>query len=191
MTSIRQSRSRSYRVIGRLPSYNSMRRSRPNASAIIQVCFLSSSDSRPVIRMRYRVSLALVSYDLLHEPFGLPHPHPPGDEFRQQRVASAARVRDSRTVALSIPRQVSAAIIVHAGYVHSVLLGRRHYRDQQSKRCQHFSLRSRWSSMTKLRIASGSCARCHRHSLRPASSFTFESTAARAALMAYAAAPSS
>ena len=41
---------------------------------------------------------------------------------------------------------------------------------QQSKANQHNSLRSRWSSSTSARISSGSWARCHWHSKRPASS---------------------
>src|SRR5262249_15991038 len=39
---------------------------------------------------------------------------------------------------------------------------------QQSNTDQQMSLRSRWSSSTSSRIASGSWSRCHRHSSRPA-----------------------
>ena len=41
---------------------------------------------------------------------------------------------------------------------------------QQSKTPQQRSLRARWSSSTRSRTASGSCARCQRHSSRPAAS---------------------
>ena len=57
-------------------------------------------------------------------------------------------------------------------------------RCQQSKANQHSSLRSRWSSSTSSRIPSGSWARCHRHSRRPASSPSPSGAAARAALTA-------
>jgi len=55
---------------------------------------------------------------------------------------------------------------------------------QHSNTNQHTSLRSRWSSSTSSRISSGSCARCHPHSRRPASSRSSFGAAARAALIA-------
>ena len=53
------------------------------------------------------------------------------------------------------------------------------------------SFRRRWSSRTSSRIGSGSCSRCHWHSRRPAASPSPCTAAARTALIAYAAAPSS
>ena len=64
-------------------------------------------------------------------------------------------------------------------------------RRQQSNANQHSSLRSRWSSSTRSRISRVSCARCQRHSRRPASSRSPSTAAVRAALTVYAAAPSS
>ena len=64
------------------------------------------------------------------------------------------------------------------------LTGSRSAGIQQSKANQHSSLRSRWSSSTSSRISPGSCARCHRHSRRPASSCSPAGAAARAALTA-------
>jgi hypothetical protein len=46
------------------------------------------------------------------------------------------------------------------------------------------SFRSRWSSSTSSRIASGSRSRCHRHSIRPTRSPSPSGAAARAALIA-------
>ena len=51
-------------------------------------------------------------------------------------------------------------------------------------RRRSFSLRSRWSSSTSSRISSGSCARCHAHSARPASSPCSAPAAARTARIA-------
>jgi hypothetical protein len=59
---------------------------------------------------------------------------------------------------------------------------------QQSKTDQQISLRRRSSSTTSSRIGSGTWARCHRHSARPAVSASPGGAAARAALIAYAAA---
>ena len=55
---------------------------------------------------------------------------------------------------------------------------------QQSNANQHNALRRRWSSSTRSRIASGSRARCHGHSRRPAASLSSSGAAARAALTA-------
>jgi hypothetical protein len=55
---------------------------------------------------------------------------------------------------------------------------------QQSNKDQHFSLRNLWSSSTSSRISLGSCARCHWHSRRPASSRSSSGAAARTALIA-------
>jgi Ca-activated chloride channel family protein len=57
-------------------------------------------------------------------------------------------------------------------------------RAQQSNTDQQISFRSRWSSSTSSRIASGSCSRCHWHSSRPATSPSPSGAAARAALIA-------
>ena len=57
-------------------------------------------------------------------------------------------------------------------------------RAQQSNTDQQMSFRSRWSSRTSARIASGSWSRCHRHSSRPALSPSPTGAAARAALIA-------
>src|SRR5205823_5304689 len=56
---------------------------------------------------------------------------------------------------------------------------------------QQIPLRRRWSSSTRSRIAAGSRSRCQKHSRRPARSPSPFGAAARAALIAYAAAPSS
>ena len=64
-------------------------------------------------------------------------------------------------------------------------------RSQQSNTDQQMSFHNRWSSRTSSRIASGSWSRCHRHSSHPALSPSPSGAAARAALVAYAAAPSS
>jgi hypothetical protein len=55
---------------------------------------------------------------------------------------------------------------------------------QKSKTDQQISFRSRWSSKTSSRTASGSCSRCQRHSSRPALSPSRPAAAARTALMA-------
>jgi len=57
-------------------------------------------------------------------------------------------------------------------------------RAQQSNTDQQMSFRSRWSSSTSSRIASGSWSRCHRHSSRPARSASPSGAPARAALIA-------
>jgi hypothetical protein len=57
-------------------------------------------------------------------------------------------------------------------------------RAQQSNTDQQISFRSRWSSSTSSRIASGSWSRCHWHSSRPATSPSPSGLAARAALIA-------
>jgi hypothetical protein len=64
-------------------------------------------------------------------------------------------------------------------------------RAQQSNADQQMSFRNRWSSSTSSRIASGSRSRSHWHSSRPAASPSPSGAAARAALIAYAAAPGS
>ena len=57
-------------------------------------------------------------------------------------------------------------------------------RTQQSNTDQQMSFRTRWSSITSSRIASGSWSRCHWHSSRPAVSSSPSGAAARAALIA-------
>jgi hypothetical protein len=57
-------------------------------------------------------------------------------------------------------------------------------RIQQSNTDQQRSFRSRWSSSTRSRTASGSWARCHRHSALPARSASPPGAPARAALIA-------
>jgi hypothetical protein len=55
---------------------------------------------------------------------------------------------------------------------------------QASNTNQQMSLRSRWSSSTRSRIAAGSCSRCQAHSSRRAASAPPSGAAARAALIA-------
>ena len=63
---------------------------------------------------------------------------------------------------------------------------------QQSNTDQQMSLRRRWSSSTSSRISCGSCSRCHHaRAAPPLRLWSAGVAAARTALIAYAAAPSS